>query len=46
MTLDELQVLLNKVSDKATENAVNIKANLDKIKVLQRKVDMGSEYKG
>ena len=46
MTLDELQVLLNKVGEKAAENAVNIKLNLDKIKVLQKKVDMGSEYKG
>ena len=46
VTLDELQVLLNKVGEKATENAVNIKLNLDKIKVLQKKVDMGSEFKG
>jgi phage gp16-like protein len=46
VTLDELQVLLNKVGEKATENAVNIKLNLEKIKVLQKKVDMGSEFKG
>jgi hypothetical protein len=34
---------LNKVNEIAVKNAENIKENLEKIKILQRKVDMGQE---